>query len=48
MGGGSRGPSRNKTAHKPLHHLKEAPPPPPRYLAKISGWRDSSITVKAR
>lgn len=51
MGGGSRRASRNKTSDKPLHQLQEKPPTPSLpspYLAKISGWRESSITVNAK
>lgn len=53
MGGWSRLSSRNKTSDNPLAsfeggHYPNPPSLPTPYLAKISGWRDSSITVNAR
>ena len=49
MGGRSRWPSGNQRSDSPLHQPQGDPPNlPSPYLAKISGWRDSSITVNAR
>lgn len=53
MGGRSRLSSGNKTSDNPFtgfkgSHYPHPPSLPAPYLAKISGWRDSSITVNAR